>query len=95
VRYWEGKPEKEVEEEHETLWSWGLLKKDLGLLLSWLFGWVKRLRIRSIQKTKEFSIPEAIQSEKSNKTFSIRELYQALLWQGRQTGVPRKKYETP
>ena len=95
VRYWEGRPEKEVEEEHETLWSWGLLRKDLGLLLSWLFGWVKRFRSRRIQQAEAFSLPEAIQNERSSRTFSIRELYQALLWQGRQRGVPRKKFETP
>jgi hypothetical protein len=94
IRYWEGKTEKEIEEVHETLWSWGVFKNDLKALFAWFFRWMKK---RQLKRAEESMIPtpEVAINEDSTKIFSAREIYQAVLWQGRQLGNARRKHETP
>jgi hypothetical protein len=93
IRYWEGRPEKDVEEIHETLWSFGALKVDLRSILSWLFHWFHRKKSED-----EYSSPPRavlINDRDDNKKFNIREIYQALLWEGREAGAQRRQSETP
>jgi hypothetical protein len=93
VRYWDSKTEKDIDEEHENLWSWGLFSGDLRIFLSWLFHWARRKKSASSQ----FYTPPAAAAAGSttDRLFNIRELYRALLWEGRQAGTPRQKSETP
>jgi hypothetical protein len=82
-----------VAELHETFSSWTLFRADLRSLLAWLFRWTKKIKPHSIQNVPP---PPAITGEKeTDRLFSVRELYQALLWQGRRLGVPRRRSETP
>ncbi len=94
VKYWKGKNEEDIEEVHETIWSWSLIKTDIRAFLSWLFRWA----IRRNKKSSGAIIPPAavmIGEEDNGRIFNIRELYQAFLWQGRQVGIPRRDSETP
>jgi hypothetical protein len=94
MRYWEAKTEKDVDEEHENLWSWGLFTGDLRIFLAWLFRWAWRKKTVSAHSSGP---PPAalIDGDKTDRLFNIRELYRALLWQGCQAGTPRNKSETP
>ena len=92
-RYWKAKSEEGVEEVNETLGTWNLLKMDLRGFLSWLFRWLHRRK--PIQTDEESQIrPSALEPE-GDQLFTIREIYRALLWEGRQTGTPRRTNETP
>jgi hypothetical protein len=94
VRYWEGKNEDDVEEVHETIGSWSLIRTDLRAFLSWLFRWARRKK--KVQSTEIVPPGAVLAGEGDNdKIFNIRELYQAFLWQGRQIGIPRRESETP
>jgi hypothetical protein len=87
------KTEDDIEELHETFWSWQLFSADLRSLLVWLFKWTKRSSPGSVQNAPP--LPVVTGDKETEKLFSVRELYQALLWQGRQLGVPRRRSETP
>lgn len=95
IRYWEGHIEKDVDEVHETVWSWDAFKMDLRNILAWLFRWARKKK-STHSENAELSNPLVISdAQDPGKLFNIRELYQALLWQGRQYGTPRQKSETP
>jgi hypothetical protein len=92
-RYWKAKSEEGVEEVNETLGTWNLLKMDLRGFLSWLFRWLHRRRPLQIDEDAQFRSP-ALETQ-GDKLYTIREIYQALLWEGRQNGTPRRSTETP
>jgi hypothetical protein len=94
IRYWDSKSESDVEEVHETFWSWSLFRTDLRRFLGWLFRWAHRRRKVSSDNIAP-PTPIAAGENEIDKIFNIRELYQAVLWQGRQAGIPRRKSETP
>lgn len=92
-RYWKGKPE-EVEEVSESLWTWQVLRDDIFSILRGLLQWLGRWR--PARKRQAVPPPAAtVEVLDETQVFSIRELYQALLWEGRGTGQPRKPSETP
>lgn len=93
VRFWEGKSEKEVEEIHETLWSYNAFKTDLRAILAWLFKWLRRNKPQEVPDLP----PAAVFSggRDQNRRFTVKELYQALLWEGRAAGISRRQSETP
>jgi hypothetical protein len=93
ARYWKVKSEEGVEEVNETLGSWNLLKMDLRTFLGWLFRWLRRGKPAQIEDEAQFRSP-ALEGD-AEKLYTIREIYQALLWEGRQNGTPRRTYETP
>jgi len=94
TRYWRGKTEEGIEEVHETLGSWNLLRMDLRAMLAWLFRWMHRRR-KAKPEAPVASLAGLIGIDDNDRQFTIREIYQGLLWQGRQTGSPRKAAETP
>ncbi len=94
TRYWQGKAEEGIEETHETLWSWKLFSMDLRSVFAWLFRWMHR-RKKSADTPPEAVISALAMDKDNARLFTIRELYQALLWQGRETGTPRFSTETP
>ena len=93
-RYWQSKSTEGIEEVHETLWTWKLFTRDLKSVLAWLFRWARRRK-----KSRGEAAPAAAFDPKvignPDRLYSIREIYQALLWQGRQAGSPRRAAETP
>jgi hypothetical protein len=92
-RYYKVKTEEGVEEVHETLGSWNLLRMDLRAFVNWLFRWLRRRKALNNEDEDGFYSP-ALEKE-GNKQYTIREIYQALLWEGRQNGTPRRAHETP
>jgi hypothetical protein len=93
ARNWKGKTEEGVEEVHETLGSWSLFKADMRHILAWLFGWLRRRKPPAVNPPAVYKSP-AIEPE-VDAQYTIREIYQALLWEARQSGLPRRPDETP
>jgi heme/copper-type cytochrome/quinol oxidase subunit 2 len=81
----------DLDEEHESLWSWAGFKADLMVFFKALFGWFKR-------KTRPAPADVSLQwqaEEDIKRRLSIREIYQHLLWQGGRLKIPREEHETP
>jgi hypothetical protein len=81
----------DLEEEHESLWSWSGFKSDIILFFKMLF---QRFRPKPKLVTADVTLnwqPE----EDIKRRLSIREIYQHLLWQGERLIIPREDYETP
>jgi hypothetical protein len=95
MRYWESKNPKEIEEVHETVWSWNAFKMDLRLLLAWLFKWTKRRKKTAEAGVFQAPLPSLNGDAQPDKDYTVRELYQAMLWEGRQLGAARRQSETP
>jgi len=93
-RYWRGKHEPEVEEISESLWSWEVLKGDVRSFLARVLAWLKRSRAtaRTVVRPPASAVQAAGETA---RLFSVREIYQGLLWQGHNAGVPRRPAETP
>jgi hypothetical protein len=92
VRFWQGKDLENLDEEHETFFSWALLRGDLASFFSWFFRWMRRKKIGHLPSSN-IKISEAARAG-SERDYNVRELYRALLWQGSQLGTPRKSFET-
>jgi hypothetical protein len=94
VRFSQNRTEEDIEEVHETLWSWRVFSADLRFLIAWLFRWMRRRRpTRLGVDPLEYII--ASTDKNTDRVFTVRELYRALLWEGRQIGSPRRISETP
>jgi hypothetical protein len=75
----------EIEEIHESLWSWRGLRDDLRLLLGMMGNRFKR---------KPAAVPGYRFDENENKRLQIREIYRHLLWEGARSGLARRRHET-
>ena len=83
--------EEDLDEEHESLWSWGGFKSDIILFFKMLFQRFKR-------KAKPVTADVALNwqpEEDIKRRLSVREIYQHLCWQGARIKIPREDYETP
>jgi len=85
--------EEDVEEVTESLWSWEGFKKDLRSFLATLLRWFRRKK-RAIRAVVSPPIAAA-QGEDQARLFTVREIYQGLLWEGRRAGLSRRQSETP
>jgi MFS family permease len=72
----------EIEEIHESLWSWKGLRDDLKGLLKTVF------------KRKEELVKESRFNKNVKGEMDIREIYRHLQWEGGRSGIPRRRYET-
>ena len=93
-RYQQGKNEEGFEEENESMWSRSMLKTEIKNLLNWLFGWMNR-RKPQVQINSYIETPAVQDLSTENQLYNVRELYRAVLWQGREMGLPRRTEETP
>jgi hypothetical protein len=75
----------EIEEIHESLWSWKGLRDDLKELLGMLGNRFKR---RPAAAGYSFD-------EDATGRMDIREIYRHVLWEGNRSGIPRRRHETP
>jgi hypothetical protein len=91
-RYRRQPAEKEVDEIHQSLWSWAGFKADV---LGFLKGLFARFRRKVLPQSPVFAPPVSVTSDDEAKLRDIRELYRGLLWEGRKAGVPRSTGETP
>ncbi|MFH1383292.1 MAG: DUF4129 domain-containing protein [Chloroflexota bacterium] len=91
-RYWSAQTRDDVEEIHESLWSWDGLMADLRLFF-------KSFRQRLTPKSKpplEDTIPDWYRRPDIRERLDIREIYRRLLWEAAHLGlVPRRRDETP
>lgn len=92
-RRWRTRAKEDVDEFGESLWSWQTFKADMGSLINALLS---RFRKKKTDMTETMQIPQSVQqSAEADRMFSIREIYQGLMWQGRSAGVPRNLQDTP
>ena len=93
-RYWKDRKEEEgVEEVSESLWSWEWFKSDLRSYLSRLLR-----RFRRDRHITPAAAPMQIAASyagASDRIFTVREIYQGVLMEGRRAGLPRRQPETP
>ena len=93
IRYWRGKVEEEIEEVNESLWSWEVFKADL---YSFLVSLLRRFRKQRPAIPVAASPPIAVAQEGDrDRTYTVREIYQGLLWEGGRVELPRRQPETP
>lgn len=85
LRYTSGRKGDDIEEIHESLWSWRGFVSDLRLFLKPLTQ-----RFRGIKLAGASS-----HGRRRAGRLSIREIYQLLLWQASQLGIARRNHETP
>ena len=95
IRYWEGKTPKDIEEIHETVFSWKVVKFDLRMLFAWLFRWMRRSKKAAAAGMYQPPRPSLDGENGQGADYNVRELYQALLWEGRRMGTARRPAETP
>ena len=81
------------EEVTESLDPWSNFKHDLNLFVGWLLGLFRR---KPKPAPAGLPTPVAVTGETGEaREFTIREIYQGLLWEGRHAGQPRRAAETP
>lgn len=81
------------EEVSESLGAWSGFRQDLGLFLAWLLGLFRR---KERPVVEEAPLPVSVTGDTGvPREFTIREIYQGLLWEGRNAGRPRRDAETP
>jgi len=76
----------EIEEIHESLWSWRGLRDDLGLLFGMIGDKFRRKRMPSARKY--------FMDDDTSRRLNIREIYRHLLWEAARSGVGRRRHET-
>jgi hypothetical protein len=74
----------EVEEIHESLWSWKGLRDDLKELLGMIGNRFKRKPATAVYSFDEDAAGR----------MDIREIYRHVLWEGKHSGMPRRRQET-
>lgn len=90
-RYRSSWAKAEIEEIHESLWSWDGFKADLRLFFS-------LLRQRWPGKRRKPVLAGRVPgwySEEDQGRLGIREIYRHLLWQASRSGIARRSHETP
>lgn len=92
-RYEKSKSEDEAEEENESLWTWEGFKADLKSFLARILRFFWRQR----QRVSEGPPPVAVREfgRRAERLFTVREIYQGVLWEARHAGIPRRQGETP
>ncbi|RJQ37919.1 MAG: DUF4129 domain-containing protein [Dehalococcoidia bacterium] len=83
----------EVEEVHESLWSWALFRGDLSLVWQALRRRFARKRPAMVTVLPE--LPGYKEDEAIPDYPDIRAIYRRLLWEGEVAGVGRRAGETP
>jgi len=93
TRYRSSREKADVDEIHESLWSWQGFRADLRLFFSMFF---QRFRRKKKRPTKgKTAVPQWYRKDKVEGTLGIREIYQRLLWLASYSGVERHRHETP
>jgi len=76
----------EIEEIHESLWSWRGLSDDLRLLFNMIGSKFKRKQAPAA--------PKHYTDDDLSRRLDIREIYRHLLWEAARSGVARRRHET-
>jgi hypothetical protein len=78
---------EEIEEIHESLWSWRGLRDDLGLLFRMMGQRFKR-------KPEPAGPPPYRMDDDISGRLDVREIYRHLLWEAGRSGMARRRQET-
>jgi large-conductance mechanosensitive channel len=84
-RFRDRRARDEIEEIHESLFSWRGLRKDLRELLN-MMG--KRFQRKEAASAKYHF------NESDQGMMDIREIYRHMQWEGGKSGIPRRRHET-
>jgi hypothetical protein len=84
-RFRERSARDEIEEIHESLFSWRGLRKDLKELLNMMGKRFQR---------KEAASARYRFNENEQGMMDIREIYRHMQWEGNKSGIPRRRHET-
>jgi hypothetical protein len=76
----------EIEEIHESLWSWRGLSDDLKLFFSMMGSKFRRKQAPAVL--------EHYTDDDLSRRLNVREIYRHLLWEAARSGVARKRHET-
>jgi hypothetical protein len=90
-RHIPSKETDEIDETHESLWSWDLFKSDLGLLFGKLR---KRFGFTRQGQPGHPRPPDWIRSDFSGQ-LTVRQIYRCLLWEASRMDLARRDCETP
>ncbi len=77
--------QEEIEEIHESLWSWRALRDDLRLFLGMMGQKFKR---------KPVAPPSYHFDENATGRLDIREIFRHLQWEAGRSGISRRRHET-
>ena len=86
---------EQAEEEtvHESLWSWAALRQEIRYLAISLITWLYK---RKPPRPVPIAPPIATMQEPTEEHhFTVREIYEGVLWEGRGAGAPRRASVTP
>jgi len=90
-RYRAFRAEAEIEEIHESLWSWSGFKADLRLFFSMIWQRFERKRKKLVP---ESPVPSWY-TEDVQGMLDIRQIYRRLLWEASCARLARQRHETP
>jgi hypothetical protein len=90
-RYWTSRTKGEIEEVHESLWSWEAFKADLRLFFSMLW---QRFRPKRKLPVPTAPVPISYADTVISGRLNIREIYRHLLWEAACSGMARGSHET-
>jgi len=91
-RYRSFRAEAEIEEIHESLWSWSGFKADLRLFFSMIWQRFERKRKEPVSASP---VPSWYTGEDVQGMLSIREIYRHLLWEASCARIAHRRHETP
>ena len=91
-RYRASRARTEIEEIHESLWSWEGFKADLHLFLSLIW---QRFRRQKKELVPVSAVPSWYTDDDVEGMLNIREIYRRLLWEASRSGIARQRHETP
>jgi uncharacterized membrane protein YidH (DUF202 family) len=88
-----GEKDEEEEGTSESLGAWEGVRGDLRSFLATILSWFKRKREPAAEA---IPVPASvIVTAEDMREFTIKEIYQGLLWEGGAIGRPRRNAETP
>ncbi len=92
-KFHRGSKDENEEGESESLGAWEGVKSDLRTFLATILGWFRRKRDPAAQPPP---VPASVTASSEDlREFTIKEIYQGLLWEGGAIGRPRRTAETP
>jgi len=92
ARYRQSRKDTDVEEFHESLWSWAGFREDLRLFLNNL---LRRFQPQKKAAVSMNRITDWDTDTDAEDSLDIREIYRRLLLAGNSIGVSRNEHETP
>ncbi len=91
-RYRASRARTEIEEIHESLWSWDGFKADLHLFFSLIW---QRFRRQKKGLVPVSPVPRWYTDDDVEGRLNVRQIYRRLLWEASRSGIARRRYETP